>query len=135
MNRLAAFVGAVVTAGALAGIAHAAVFTHLLRVHADPGEFVAARVDYWSASTHPPLYLVPASFGTFNTSTGPPEGRRYIRLAQIDWTPVTGTSASDIRLRVPRIRPGSYRLAVYCEPCITGPIGSVIASDNTVRIR
>ena len=136
MNRITAFGSAVVAACVLGGPANAAVFTHLLLAHARSGQLVDARVDYWTASTHPPLYLVPASFGTFSTSTGAPEGRPYLRLVHIEWSsPATGTSTSDIRFRVPRVRPGRYRLAIYCEPCIDGPIGSVIASDNTIRIR
>jgi hypothetical protein len=134
-HRLVATAAAGFLAAATAGPASAAVFAELLRTSAHRGEAVPARVDSWTATHHPPLYLVPArSSTTFATMKGAPKRAPYVRLRDIDWGTSNGSIAK-IRFRVPNMKRGSYRLVVYCEPCTTGPLGSLLGSLDALRVR
>lgn len=114
--------------------ADAAVFANLLRTEAHVGDSVRAEVDSWTATHHPPLYLISARASTDLTITrGAPQGPPYIRLRRIQWSE-SGTSRVTIRFRVPIVKRGRYRLVIYCESCTTGPWGSVIGSVNTLRV-
>jgi hypothetical protein len=128
-----------VLVGTVAGIsvevADAAVVARLLRTEARVGDGVAAQVDAWTATHHPPLYLVTAaSSTTFTTARGAPRELPYIRLRHIDWG-VAASSTVRIRFPVPRMKRGQYRLVIYCESCTSGPLGSLIGSVNTLRVR
>jgi hypothetical protein len=88
----------VVTVGVLVGVmpgrAGAAVFVELLRTSAHPRELVGAEVDAWTATHHPPLYLVPERLSTtFATAKGAPRRAPYIRLREIDWRRPNGSTA------------------------------------------
>lgn len=118
-----------------AGAADAAVFARLIWATAHVGDYVPAEVDAWTATHHPPLYLVSAVASTdFTTTRGAPRGLPYIRLRRIEWSG-SGTSCVTIRFRVPNVKQGRYRLVIYCESCTSGPWGSVIGSINTLRVR
>ena len=52
----------------VAGVANAAVFARLVHTKAKAGELVGAQVDAWTATHHPPLYLVPER-GSFAFTT------------------------------------------------------------------
>jgi hypothetical protein len=133
-RELVALVFAGLIAGFMADVAGAAVFAHLLRRGAHPGELVGARVDEWTATHHPPLYLIPERSSFAFTTTRWPLKPPFVRLRKIEWGRVTGARAT-IRFRVPKLRPTRYRLVIYCEPCTQGPRASVIGSLNTLRIR
>jgi hypothetical protein len=128
-----------VSAGLIAGItvdtANGAVFAHLLRASAHPGELVGAQVDEWTATHHPPLYLVPErSSSAFTTTARWPLEAPFVRLRKIEWGRASGARAT-IHFRVPKLKPARYRLVIYCAPCTQGPRASVIGSVNTLRVR
>jgi hypothetical protein len=127
-----------VIAAALAAVfaptAHGAVFARLLRTEAHVGDLVPAEVDAWTATHHPPLYLISAAASSeFTTTRGAPRRLPYIRLRHIRWGR-SGSSKATIRFRVPTVKPGRYRLMIYCESCTAGPLGSVIGSVNTLLV-
>jgi hypothetical protein len=135
MKRWLVLVLVGVVAGISAGAADAAVFARFLRTEARVGDRAAARVDAWTATHHPPLYLVAAtSSTTFTTARDTPHGLPYIRLRHIDWGKAAKSTVR-IRFWVPLVKRGQYRLVVFCESCTSGPLGSVIGSVNTLRIR
>jgi hypothetical protein len=134
-RRLVALVGAAILAGVVTDHTSAAVFAELLRASAHGGDRVGAEVDAWTATHHPPLYLVPErSSSTFTTTRGVPRRPPYVRLRHIEWNPASNGRAI-IRIRVPALKPDWYRLVIYCESCLSGPVGSVIGSVNSVRVR
>src|SRR6266511_2698521 len=56
-----------------ADAAHGAVFARLLRTEGHVGDLVPAEVDAWTATRHPPLYLIPAAVSAeFTTTRGAP---------------------------------------------------------------
>jgi hypothetical protein len=117
-----------------AAAAYGAVFARLLRVEAHVGVFIPAEVDAWTATNHPPLYLVSAAVSSeFTTTRGAPRRLPYIRLRDIRWGR-SGSATGKIRFRVPKVKPGRYRLVIYCESCTAGPLGSVIGSVNILRV-
>jgi hypothetical protein len=118
----------------MADVAGAAVFAHLLRTSAHPGELVGAQVDEWTATHHPPLYLIAERSSFAFTTARWPLKPPFVRLRKIEWGRVTGARAT-IRFRVPKLRPARYRFVIYCGPCTQGPKASVIGSVNTLRIR
>jgi hypothetical protein len=134
LDRAAPFLVALVVAVVFADAAHGAVFARLLRTEAHVGDFVPAQVDAWTATRHPPLYLISAAASTeFTTTRGAPRRRPYIRLHDIRWNGA-GSARVSIRFRVPRVKRGRYRLVIYGESCTSGAWGSVIGSVNTVRV-
>jgi hypothetical protein len=136
-NRLQPFVGAVIAA-ALAAVfaptADGAVFARLLRTEAHVPDLVPAEVDAWTATRHPPLYLISAAASSeFTTARGAPRRPPYVRLRDIRWDR-SGSSRATIRFRLPTVKPGRYRLMIYCESCTAGPLGSLIGSANTLLV-
>jgi hypothetical protein len=123
-----------VSAVIVAGVANAAVFARLLHTKAKAGELVSAQVDEWTATHHPPLYLVQERASFAFTTTRWPLRAPFVRLRSVEWGRVAGARAT-IRFRAPKLRPARYRLVIYCAPCAEGPSASVIGSVNTVQIR
>ncbi len=117
-----------------ADAAHGAVFARLLRTEGHVGDLVPAEVDAWTATRHPPLYLIPAAVSAeFTTTRGAPRGLPYIRLRRMRWGG-SGSAKVTIHFRVPRVKRGRYRLVIYCESCTSGAWGSVIEGVNTLRV-
>jgi hypothetical protein len=139
-RRFAGLLGIALLASlVLAGAVGAAVFSQFERASAKRGEVVRAIVDPWTAANHPPLYLALASkvcrpISCTLVSVGAPLGRPYIRLQGVVWGRSDVVSPR-VRFRVPRVKAGRYRLVIYCEPCQPGPRGSLIGSDNQLRVR
>jgi hypothetical protein len=90
-----------------------------------------------------PVYLAPASIDFAArpcgaslvcgpTSDGPP-GTPFVRIGHLPHS-VDVFHTRRVSFRVPAVPAGIYRVAVYCDPCITGTAGSLIASEQTVRI-
>jgi hypothetical protein len=125
------------TGAALAAAnAHADVGVTFLTRSARVGTIVRAR-----APARMPLYLVPAARAPRPHRCGPNalcEQRVPTRPRHAPYTPLhvlDRTPAGVIRVRVPRVRPGRYRAVLYCDACYRGPGGSLVASDNTLRVR
>ncbi len=63
----------------------------------------------------------------------------YLFLGYVDWRPVKGLGESGLgilRFRVPRVKPGPYLFALFCETCARGQKGSLIIDPRLVlRIR
>ncbi len=63
----------------------------------------------------------------------------YVFLGNLDWRPRMASDESGrgaLRFRVPRVRPGRYVIALFCESCVRGPQGSVIIEPRLVlRVR
>jgi hypothetical protein len=121
--------GAIIAA-LTAEVAHAAVFATLLRTAARPGAIVAVRVDSWTATEHPPLYLVSDRATYAFTAAGKPRQPPFVRLRSIEWGRVQDARAT-IRFRVPKVKRGAYRFIIFCEPCGL----SLIPSNNLLRVR
>jgi hypothetical protein len=90
-----------------------------------------------------PVYLAPASIDftprqcdgnslCFPTSDGPPSAP-YVRIGHLPQS-IDVFHTRRMSFRVPAVRTGAYRVVVYCEPCVAGTAGSLIASQQTVRI-
>jgi hypothetical protein len=62
----------------------------------------------------------------------PPRGGRFTFLGRVHYgAPQHGRFV----FHVPRLRPGTYGLVIYCAPCYKGPDGSLIATGPRFRIR
>jgi len=63
----------------------------------------------------------------------------YVFLGYLNWRPRMASDESGrgtLRFRVPRVRPGRYVFALFCESCVGGPQGSVIVDQRlALRIR
>jgi hypothetical protein len=70
----------------------------------------------------------------FSTVRGAPKRAPYVRLRNINWGSPRD-SVAKIRFRLPNLRAGHYRLVLYCDRCTAGPLGSLIGSLNTIRVR
>jgi hypothetical protein len=90
-----------------------------------------------------PVYLAPSSIDFAPrpcdassicgpTSDGPPSSP-YIRIGHLPRS-IDVFHTRRMSFRVPAVQTGAYRVVVYCEPCATGTAGSLIASQQTVRI-
>lgn len=90
-----------------------------------------------------PVYLAPASIDFTPhpcdansicgpTSDGPPSAP-YVRIGHLPQS-IDVFHTRRMSFRVPAVRTGAYRVVVYCEPCVVGTAGSLIASQQTVRI-
>jgi hypothetical protein len=82
-----------------------------------------------------PVYLAPASLDLTPDpliSDGPP-GAPYVRIGHLPQS-VDIFHTRRMTFRVPAVPTGTYRVVVYCDPCVTGTGGSLIASLQTVRI-
>jgi hypothetical protein len=122
---------------------------------AQPGDSVAVRVACGScrANASFPVSLVPAGRAPKPhrcgrnalcppMSAGPPQLPPYRFLGRTE--PVTADGArreeiaeSQLRFRVPDVRPGLYAFVVFCAGCAPGPRGSLIASatrDESLRV-
>ncbi len=108
---------------------------------ARPGDIIRARTDPHSDTNRWPVYVVPTGYicelrerplaPCVRPSVGPPRGRPYTRIRRM-----RSDTRGDTRLsfRLPRVRPGRYRIVVYCEPCGQGPGGNLIASEKDLRV-
>ena len=82
-----------------------------------------------------PVYLAPASLDLTPDppiSDGPPSAP-YVRIGHLPRS-IDIFHTRRMSFRVPAVPTGAYRVVVYCEPCVKGPGGSLIASQQTVRI-
>ena len=90
-----------------------------------------------------PVYLAPASIDfsaqpcgqntkCFPLTNGPPGGP-YVRLGRLPKT-LDVFHRRRLTFRVPNIRTGRYRVVVYCDVCVPGPEGSLLASLQSVQV-
>jgi len=82
-----------------------------------------------------PVYLAPASLDLTPDppiSDGQP-GAPYVRIGHLPQS-IDIFHTRRMTFRVPAVPTGAYRVVVYCEPCVKGTGGSLIASQQTVRI-
>lgn len=66
-------------------------------------------------------------------STGAPSRPPWIRLGKMSGR-VLPVTFGTIRFHVPHVRPGPYKVFVYCEPCYRGPRGSLITDGRIFRV-
>jgi hypothetical protein len=66
-------------------------------------------------------------------SVGAPSRSPWFRLGRLAG-PILPITFGTIRLRVPRARPGPYKIFLYCEPCYRGKRGSLITDDRIFRV-
>ena len=105
-----------------------------------PGE----RLTVYGPCGRMPVYLVRGSSPRGTTFLARPPGSPYRFLGRMrctgrvhfvgdfpdgDWSSWTGF----LRFRVPDVRPGRYRLLIFCAPCRRGPGGSLIDSTHLWR--
>ena len=81
------------------------------------------------------VYLAPASI---DLTPDPPisdglPSAPYVRIGHLPPS-IDIFHTRRMSFRVPAVPTGEYRVVVYCEPCVTGTGGSLIASQQTVRI-
>ena len=82
-----------------------------------------------------PVYLAPASLDLTpdpQISNGPPSAP-YVRIGHLPKS-IDIFHTRRMTFRIPAVPTGAYRVVVYCEPCVKGTGGSLIASQQTVRI-
>lgn len=75
------------------------------------------------------IYFAPARVSALRGVTRPPS-RPFIRLGRFDWR--RGNRFSFV---VPRVRPGTYQLVSFCDPCIAGSGATLAPSSPLVYVR
>ncbi len=94
------------------------------------GQVVRARaVTPCSGCPSSVIYFAPARVSALQGVTRPP-GRPFIRIGRFDWRRVNRFS-----FVVPRVRPGTYQLVSFCDPCVAGPGGVLVPSSPLLYVR
>ena len=130
-TRTAPSVAAVLIAALVAAApASAALWLSLDKTKVRPGTVVRARaVTPCSGCPSSDIYLAPVRVSAPRRVARPP-GRPFIRVGRFDWR--RGNSFSFV---VPRVRPGTYQLVSFCDPCFAGPAGLLVPSSTMLYVR
>ena len=133
--------GALWALGALALTASAAADIGLVsidRTSGRPGTRVVARFGGYDRQwPRMPVYLIATPWNPQTPACceprvrHAPRGGRFTFLGRIHYGP---PQRGRFVFRVPRLRPGTYALVVYCAPCYKGPDGSLISTGPRFRI-
>lgn len=124
--------GAAVLMGALvtAPPASAALWLSLDKTKVHPGQAVPAHaVTPCSGCPSSDIYLAPARVSALRGVARPP-GRPFIRVGRFDWR--RGIRFSFV---VPQVRPGTYQLVSFCDPCSPGRAGVLVPSSTMLYVR
>lgn len=128
MRRLALLLGALVLL--IPASANAAVYLELDRAGAHLGDRVLAN----GCCTGLEVFFVPEALAPgLEIRTSPPDDPRFVFVGILRGDP-GDTGRSTLRFRVPAVRPGFYRLVVYCDPCVEGPEASLISASARLTV-
>ena len=130
-TRTAPAVAAVLIAAlAAAAPASAALWLSMDKAKVRPGQVVGARaVTPCSGCPSSDIYLAPARVSALRRVARPPD-RPFIRVGRFDWR-----RGSRFSFVVPRVRPGTYQLVSFCDPCLAGPAGLLVPSSTMLYVR
>ena len=129
--RTASAVAAVLMGALVAAApASAALWLSLDKTKVHPGQVVRAHaVSPCSGCPSSDIYLAPARVSALRRIAQPP-GRPFIRVGRFDWR-----RGNRFSLVVPRVRPGTYQLMSFCDPCVAGPAGLLVPSSTMLYVR